>query len=259
MGMFDWLKRKDELDGYVSPSIGEPILKLLNMLDDESQWIAKSPDGIYSLYSFDKEKYKLVHKTRKETLEAYELKELYSTHDNDLLKLEGFEWANTKERNALAKKIQKVWKSLDKAQNLLKDSQQREEYKKKLEQPATTSTVVQPDISEPVIKLLAMLDEDVWEPSNVHKDWDLPFSYYTMSLRHVYNESFIINYKLTETVGCYSDSTNEVVEGCQWMTPYESKIVASKVSKRSGEIAKLNIESRYPYQRLKYKELLESL
>lgn len=115
----------------------------------------------------------------------------------------------------------------------------------------------QPDISEPVIKLLAMLDEDVWE---VLYSWGEPTSFTQLSATHlvyVFNEDFKIT--LETYSSDYSTSSKRIFKGMSWVTEDEKEILIDKVGQRVSEINLLNETSSNKSARESYKRYLDTI
>lgn len=105
-----------------------------------------------------------------------------------------------------------------------------------------------PDISEPVIKLLAMLEEDVWELVNI-KGFE--------HLVHVYKEDFKMHVLCFDYL--HHKGSQWALLGYDWMTIDEAKAVNSIVSSLCGSLKLGNTHWKNSCTRNKFQQYLETI
>lgn len=107
-----------------------------------------------------------------------------------------------------------------------------------------------PDISEPVIKLLAMLEEDVWELVST--------PYNATHLVHVFKEDFRIHV-LNLGYRSIGYPARWVLCGYGWMTKDESKKVDSVITGLCESLSRGNLDWKNSCTRSKFKQYLDTV
>jgi hypothetical protein len=111
-----------------------------------------------------------------------------------------------------------------------------------------------PELSEPVITLLEMLERDEWQRESIGDGSHILINVYNKDVRlHIFQWEF--PKYLKKGVGCESDIEPRIL--CMdWLTAYEKRVLIASAVKRGQWLKALELQIRNDMARSRYKTML---